>query len=36
MGSPLLSPVEVQAVVENWRDQILAAIAQPGQVPYAP
>ena len=31
-----LSPVEVQAVVENWRDQILAAIAQPGQVPYAP
>ena len=31
-----LSPAEVQAAVENWRDQILAAIAQPGQEPYAP
>src|SRR5699024_3944196 len=31
-----LSPAEVQAPVENWRDQILAAIAQPGQEPYAP
>lgn len=30
------SPAEVQAAVENWRDQILAAIAQPGQKPYAP
>ena len=26
----------VQAVVENGRDQILAAIAQPGQPPYTP
>ena len=31
-----LSPAEVQAVVENWRDQILGAITQPGQEPYAP
>ena len=31
-----LSPAEVQAVVENWRDQILSAISQPGQPPYAP
>ena len=31
-----LTPDEVQAVVENWRDQILAAISQPGQPPYAP
>lgn len=30
------SPAEVQEAVENWRDQILAAIAQPGQEPYAP
>ena len=30
------SPAEVQAAVENWRDQILSAISQPGQPPYAP
>ena len=31
-----LSPAEVLAAVENWRDQILSAISQPGQPPYAP
>ena len=31
-----LSPAEVQAAVENWRDQILAAISQPGQPPAPP
>ena len=31
-----LSPAEVQAAVENWRDEILSAISQPGQPPYAP
>ena len=31
-----LSPTNVQAAVENWRDQILSAISQPGQPPYAP
>ncbi len=31
-----MSPAEVQDIVENWRDQILAAIAQPGHEPYAP
>ena len=31
-----LSPAEVQAAVENWRDQILAAITQPGQPPILP
>ena len=31
-----LSPTNVQAAVENWRDQILAAISQPDQPPYAP
>ena len=31
-----LSPAEVQAAVENWRDQILAAISQPDQPPYTP
>ena len=29
------SPAEVQAAVENWRDQILSAISQPGQPSYA-
>ena len=29
-----MSPAEVQAAVENWRDQILAAISQPNQPPY--
>ncbi len=29
-----LSPDEIQAAVENWRDQILAAISQPGKPPY--
>ena len=31
-----MSPAEIQAAVENWRDQILSAISQPGQPPYAP
>ena len=31
-----LSPAEIQAAVENWRDQILSAISQPGQPPYTP
>ena len=31
-----LSPAEVQETVENWRDQILAAISQPDQPPYTP
>ena len=25
-----MSPAEIQAAVENWRDQILSAISQPG------
>ena len=29
-------PAEVQAAVEDWRDQILAAISQPDQPPYTP
>ena len=28
-----MSPVEVQATVENWRNQILSAIFQPGHPP---
>ena len=28
-----MSPAEIQAAVENWRDQILIAISQPGQLP---
>ena len=32
----VLDPAEVQGAVENWRDQILAAISQPGQEPYVP
>ena len=31
-----LTPAEVQEAVENWRDQILTAITQPEQEPYAP
>lgn len=31
-----MSPAEIQAAVENWRDQILSAISQPGQPPYTP
>ena len=31
-----MSPAEVQAAVENWRDQILSAISQPGQPPTLP
>ena len=31
-----LSPAEVQAAMENWRDQILSAISQPGHPPYTP
>lgn len=30
------TPADVQAAVENWRDQMLAAISQPDQPPYAP
>ena len=30
------SPAQVQGIVENWRDQILAAVSPPGQAPYAP
>lgn len=31
-----MSPAEIQEKMENWRDQILAAIAQPGQEPFSP
>lgn len=31
-----LSPAEIQAAVEDWRDQILAAISQPNQPHYTP
>ena len=31
-----MSPAEVQEIVENWRDQILAAITAPGHKPYTP
>lgn len=31
-----MSPAEVQDIVENWRDQILAVIAAPGHEPYTP
>ena len=31
-----LSPAESQAAVEDWRDQILAAISQPNQPHYTP
>ena len=31
-----MRPAEVQDIVENWRDQILAAIAAPGHEPYTP
>lgn len=31
-----LSAAEAQAIVENWRDQILAAITPAGKEPYAP
>ena len=31
-----MSTAEVQAAVENWRDQILSAISRPGQPPYTP
>ena len=31
-----LTPAEVQEGMENWRDQILAAITQPDQEPYTP
>lgn len=31
-----ISPAEIQAVIENWQQQILSAITQPGQKPYAP
>lgn len=30
------TPSEAREIVENWRDQILAAISQPGQAPCAP
>lgn len=31
-----MSPAEIQANMEDWRDQILAAVTQSGQAPYAP
>lgn len=31
-----MTPAEIQDGMENWRDQILAAITQPGQEPYTP
>ncbi len=30
------SPAEIQECVESWRDQILAAVTQPGREPYRP
>ncbi len=30
-----MSPAQIQEEVENWRDQILAAVMRPGQKPYA-
>jgi len=40
-GEPLAGegqapPAEVQKDMENWRDQLLTALAQPGREPYAP
>ena len=35
-GEEELTPSEAQEIVEDWRDQILAAISQPGKEPYAP
>ncbi len=29
-----MSPAEIQAAIESWQQQVLAAIAQPGQKPY--
>lgn len=31
-----MSPAEIQADIENWQQQILSAITQPGQKPYTP
>ena len=31
-----MNPAEIQTAVESWRDQVLAAISQPGQTPYTP
>ncbi|MCI8360821.1 MAG: hypothetical protein HFE86_05755 [Clostridiales bacterium] len=31
-----LSPAEIQKAVEDWREQILAAVSQPGKAPYTP
>lgn len=31
-----MTPAEIQDEMENWRDQILAAITQPDQEPYTP
>lgn len=31
-----ISPAEVRKAMEDWRDQILAALTQPGQEAYAP
>lgn len=31
-----MSPAEIQADIENWQQQVLSAITQPGQKPYTP
>ena len=31
-----ISPAEIQAGIKNWQEQMLSAITQPGQKPYAP
>ena len=31
-----LDPAEIQDIVENWRDQVIAGISQPDQEPYLP
>ena len=33
---PEKSPAEIQQIIEDWRDYILAALCQPGHPPYAP
>ncbi len=35
-GEERQSPADIQAGVENWRDQILAFLSQSGRGPYAP
>ena len=31
-----LDPAEIQDIVENWRDQVIAGISQPDREPYLP